>query len=169
MAKVFQKIKGGPELQKALNALPVRLEKNFLRAGLRAGATIVRDAARENINDDTGALSKSVRISTRSKAGQVSASVRAGSKEAYYAHMVEYGTSPHILNKGASRRSKVLSIAGNLVSGKVEHPGAKPAPFLRPAIDQNQAAVIEAVGSRIRDRLKKEGLAGPSVELGLDE
>lgn len=166
---VFKKLKGGPELQKLLDTLPVRLERNILRAGLRAGATIVRDAARNNINNDTGALAKSVRVSTRAKGGVVSATVKAGNAAAPYAGMVEFGTSPHLLNKGANQKSKVLNIAGKLISGKIEHPGAKPAPFLRPAIDQNQAEVIQAVGNRIRDRLKKEGLSEPSVGLGLDE
>lgn len=169
MSKTMKRIKGGPELQKILDELPVRMERNFLRAGLRAGGAVVRDEARKNINNVTGALSKSVRVSTRSRGGQVKAIVRAGNKEAFYAHMVEFGTAPHMLNKGVDNKSKVLNIAGNLVGGKVMHPGAKAKPFLRPAVDENQSQIVKAVGERIKARIAKEGLTGPVTSLEVDE
>lgn len=169
MSKTIRKIKGGSELQKALSSLPARMERNLLRAGLRAGANVIRNEARQNINSRTGELAKSVRVSTRSRGGTVTASVKAGNAKAFYAHMVEFGTAPHMLYKGANNKSAVLNIAGALVSAKVKHPGAKAAPFLRPAFDAKQAEAVRAVGERIKQRLEKEGLDGPIVSLELDE
>ena len=74
-----------------------------------------------------------------------------------------------MLNEGANNRSKVLNILGNLVGGKVMHPGARAKPFLRPAVDENQAQIVRAVGERIKTRIAKEGLTGPMNGLEVDE
>jgi len=184
---VLSKIKGGKELQDLLNTLPVKIERNIMRSALRAGAGVIRDAARKNVNSDTGTLAKSIRVSTRSRRGEVTATVKA---DAFYAHMVEFGTLAHwisvrdearpsrmtrrgrkthsigTLNKMAHRGS--LKIGGNFVGESVEHPGATPHPFMRPALDENQAAAIRAVGEQIRARLTKQGLDTPAG-LGVDD
>lgn len=177
------RFKGGKELQDMLNTLPAKLERNIMRSALRAGAAVIRDAAREKIDDDTGELAKSVRVSTRAKRGEVSATVKAGNKKAFYAHMVEFGTAPHLvevrdedrptrktrkgeksvsigtMNRMIKRGS--LQIGENFVGPAVMHPGAKPKPFMRPAIDEKQSEAIRAVGEQIRKRLTKEGLNAP--------
>lgn len=158
MATTLTNFKGGKELQDMLNTLPAKLERNVMRSALRQGANVIRDAARDNINDRSGALSKSVRVRTRARRGEVTATVTAGSKDAYYAHMVEFGTSPHDI---PAADGSALDVAGN-PRANVEHPGAAPHPFMRPAIDEKQGEAIRAVGEQIRKRLTKEGLSAPA-------
>lgn len=48
-----------------------------------------------------------------------------------HAHLIEFGTKPHSLDKGTKR--KVMVINGNPISGNVMHPGSKAKPFMQPA------------------------------------
>lgn len=184
MAATLTKFKGGKELQNMLNTLPAKIERNIMRSALRAGAAVIRDAARENINDDTGALSKSVRVSTRARRGEVTATVKAGNKKAFYAHMVEFGTAPHLIEvrdedrptrktrKGEKKvsigtmnrmiKQGSLKIGENFIGPVVMHPGAAQKPFMRPAIDQKQDEAVRAVGEQIRKRLNKAGINAPA-------
>lgn len=85
----------------------------------------VQRTARSHVNSRTnrknrhGDLRKSITKSyNRSKLVGV---VRTRSKDGWYAHMVEYGTKPHWMKKR-----------------KWMHPGAKPAPFMKPAWDKHK-------------------------------
>ena len=159
MATSLTKFKGGKELQDMLNTLPAKIERNIMRSALRAGAAVIRDAARANINDRSGGLSKSVRVSTRARRGEVTATVKAGNKEAFYAHMVEFGTLAHDI---PAAKGSALNVAGQ-PRASVEHPGAAPHPFMRPAVDEKQAEAIRAVGEQVRKRLTKQGLNTPDA------
>lgn len=185
MATTLMKFKGGAELAKALQELPVKIERNIMRSALRAGAKVVLDEAKRNINDRSGDLSRSLRVSTRSRRGEVTATLKAGDREAYYAHMVEFGTAAHFIsvsdeakpsrltrrgikNYGIGTINKMVNagslvIGGNFVGASVSHPGAKPNPFMRPAIDEKQGEAIVAVGEQIRKRLTKQGLNTPDA------
>lgn len=152
-------VTGLAELQKFLDQMPAKMEANVLRGALRQGAKVQLERARELVPVETGgkhpgALRDSLRISTRMRRGVVKSIVRAGNKRAFYANWVEYGTAAHEI-KPKTRKS--LFFAG-LFGEIVEHPGAKPRPFLRPALDATQNAVIAAVGAYIRRRLDKAGL-----------
>lgn len=155
-----QNITGGRELDAFLQTLSVKVEKNIMRAALRAGANEFKSEIKANVPVHDGDLRDSVRVSTRSKRGTVYASVKVGNKKAWYAHLVEFGTKPHkIAPKGAGG----LLIGGNIV-GAVDHPGARPHPFARPAVDSKSAAAISAVAAKIRERLTKEGINAPAPE-----
>lgn len=147
-------IKGMAELHKALQELPVNIERNVLRGGLRAAGKVIADAARAQAPVHDGDLKKSIRVSmrTRSKAGWVNANVKAGDKVAYYAHMVEFGTARHWIRP---KNRKSLFFAG-LARQAVEHPGARPRPFMRPAFDAKAQIAIETMADYIRARLPRE-------------
>lgn len=75
---------------------------------------------------------------------------------AWYAHFVEYGTSPHKMPTG-SKVGNVMHFAGtNEHSGEhiatdkiINHPGVKkPQPFLRPAADKAEAFLAEIARER---------------------
>lgn len=180
-------IVGGRQLAEFLRQLPVKLEKNIMRAAMRAGAAVIRGEARELVPVEMGDLRKSIRVSTSSKGGTVKASVKAGDKRAFYAHMVEYGTKPHLIkvheedrpiNYKLTRRRGVLTrvsmrtinrrglvIGNNFVGQQVDHPGARPSPFMRPALDNASDRAIQAFGGKIRERLTKEGINVPAPEV----
>lgn len=97
-------ITGLKELNDLLQTLPAKIEANVLRGALRAGQKPILDAARENINDRTGALSKSLKIKTSNRKA-LSARLVAGDKTAYMSpHMVESGTAQHFI-KPKNRKS----------------------------------------------------------------
>lgn len=178
-------IKGLKELDAVLKSLPEKIEQNVMRGAIRAGQKIMIDAVREKLRTNqsikSGALEKSLRIRFDRKAkkrGWLNAKVIAGDKEAYYAHMVEFGTAAHFIsikedvkpNKQTRRGERKYSYRtinnmvkrGSLVIGKhfvgqsVSHPGARPKPFMRPTFDESQQAAIEAFAEYVRKRLPRE-------------
>lgn len=154
-------IKGGRELDAMLKSLAPKIEKNIMRAALRAGANELRAEARANVPVDEGYLRASIRVSTRGKGGKVYASLKAGGKKAPHANLVEFGTKPHkILPKDGGG----LAIGGKVVAA-IDHPGARPKPFMRPAFDARAQQAIGAVAAKIRERLTKEGINVPAPEV----
>jgi len=150
-------ITGGRELDQLLQTLPAKLETNIMRGALRAGANVYLVEVRRNLAaiSKTDGLLGASRVTTRKgKDGNVTASVKVGRGQVYYAHMVEFGTRPHAIT------AKAMTINGNVVRS-VAHPGAKPKPFMRPAAEAKFAEAVAAVQARIRKRLTKEGLSAP--------
>ena len=184
-------VKGLAELQKFLETLPVKLEQNIMRGALRAGAKVILQTAKQNIHNVSGELAASLRVTTRVRRGRVVASVVAGGKKAKIGNRpiwVEYGTRAHLISvqeeekpinfRQSLRRGRivrasmttinrlVLKIGKRFVGPTVSHPGARPRPFMRPALDAQAGAATVAVGEYIKKRLTKEGLnvSGVRVE-----
>jgi HK97 gp10 family phage protein len=145
-------VSGLSELDKLLKELPAKVERNILRGAMRAGAKVFEGRAKQLVPVRSGQLRDSIKVSTRSKRGRVSATVRAGGKKAFYAHMVEFGTARHFIKP---RKRKSLFFAG-LAREVVDHPGSAPKPFMRPALDGGQAEAVNAAADYIRKRLAKE-------------
>lgn len=176
-------IVGGRELDAFLQQLAPKVEKNIMRAALRAGAAVIRDEARNNVSVLDGLLRRSIRVTGKAKGGTVTASVKVG---AFYGAMVEYGTKPHLIKVQEEEKAinyrltrkrgqltrvsmrtinrHVLQIGNHFVGPTVSHPGATEKPFLRPAFDTKAGAAIEAVKNKIRQRLTKEGINVPAPE-----
>lgn len=144
-------IEGLAELQAALQAFPVKIEKNILRGALRAGAQKIREEAQRLVPVKSGALKRSIRVSTNAQGAVAKSTLRAGDAKAFYAHMVEFGTAPH---KITARKAKVLAIG----VASVNHPGSKPKPFMRPAMDSRAQAAAEAAGDYLRERIPLEAV-----------
>lgn len=179
----FEHIKGGAELQKFLETLPAKIERNIIRGALRAGATVIKQAAVANVpvgptssenakayGGYLGALRDTIRVSAKVRAGRVTASVIAGGKtkngaDVYYAQWVEYGTRPHTITVA---NAEGLSFGGHFYKS-VEHPGAKPHPFMRRAFDTSARAAIPAIAEKVRSRLTKEGIDTSEAILEGDE
>lgn len=175
-----QNITGGRELDELLRTLPAKMQKNINRAGLRAGAVVLRDEVKRNVPVQSGDLRNSVRITSRARGADVSVSVKAGDNVAYYARFVEYGTRPHLVqvsdrDRGINRRTgrqvsittinrqrRSLQIGGNLIGPSVQHNGARPKPFMRPAVDAKLPEAIDAMKKKIRERLTRQGLETPA-------
>lgn len=145
-------VSGLSELDKLLKELPAKVERNILRGAMRAGAKVFEGRAKQLVPVKSGQLRDSIKVSTRSKRGRVSATVRAGGKKAFYAHMVEFGTARHFIKP---RKRKSLFFAG-LAREVVDHPGSAPKPFMRPALDNSQREAVNAAADYIRKRLAKE-------------
>lgn len=171
-------IHGGAELDRLLQTLPVKLERNIMRAALANGARVIMREAKalapvgqpSNTNAQEyggypGALRDSVRVSTGvTRKGEAFASVKAGGRtkkgaDVFYAHIVEFGARRHIIRP---RPGKKLNIGGQFIGGTVEHPGVRPQPFMRPALDAKLSEALAATTVYIRKRLAKEGIDVPA-------
>lgn len=170
---------GGRELDAMLQSLAPKIEKNIMRSALRAGAAVIAKEVKANApvgptssenarlyGGYAGALRDSVRVSVKvEKGGRILAAVKVGGKgkkgaDAFYAHMVEFGTKPHLIKP---QNARALSIGGAPLAA-VMHPGARPRPFVRPAFAHKTQEAIEAVGAQIRKRLTAEGINTPAPE-----
>jgi len=145
-------VSGMSELDSLLKELPAKIEGNIMRGAVRAGAKVMEARAKELVPVDDGDLRDSIKVRAKSKRGQVSATVRAGSKKAFYAHMVEFGTARHFIKP---KKRKSLFFAG-IAREVVDHPGTSPKPFMRPALDNSQREAVDAAAAYIRARLAKE-------------
>lgn len=171
-------VKGLDQLQKLLDQLPAKVERNVLRGALRAAARVIEPVAKGGIRQRSGELAKSLRVSVRARRGTVTAAVKT---DLFYARFVEYGTRAHWISVGSSKRAVstlnrwekkgLLKIGENFVGTSVAHPGAQPRPFLRPALDTQAGAAVMAAGEYIKQRLAtKEGLdAASDVVLEAEE
>jgi len=92
----------------------------------------------------------------KSKAGRKAVSL--GLDPVRYAHLVEYGTRRHTLTKGDRLGRKPGQIGKQSNHGPF-HPGARPQPFLRPALDRNMNAVRTIVRMRLETALRNAGVA----------
>lgn len=134
------KAQGLAELQRALDELPMKLEKNLVRGAIRASAKPIADDAKKRVpvlqipdgRRIAGALRKSIRArGVNYRGGMLTGGVTAGGSnkaakkgDTFYARFIEFGTA-----KMAAR------------------------PFLRPAIARQTPAAIEAFAAYIRERL----------------
>lgn len=146
------KIDGLADLDRMLKELPAKVEANIMRGAIRTGAKVIEDRAKELAPVKSGKLRDSIKVSTRSKRGVVSATIRAGGGKAFYAKWVEFGTAQHFI-KPKNRKS--LFFAG-MAKKIVDHPGATQKPFMRPALDGGSTGAIDAMAEYIRKRLAKE-------------
>ena len=147
-------VTGLSDLQKLLDTLPAKLEANVMRGALRAGMKVVLPVAARNVHSVSGELAKGLKIGTRIKGQTVTASLTAKGSHGYVAKWVEFGTKPHTI----SAKGGALSFGG-IFAKSVEHPGATPHPFMRPALDQTASAAVIAVAEYMKNRLDiKEGL-----------
>lgn len=155
-------IKGGRELAKALQELPIKIEKNIMRSALRAGANVIKNEAKANVPVDSGDLKSSIKVSTNSRRGNVTAKVRAGNKKVWYTHFVEFGTAARIIKpKGRITAKKGKLKFNDVYVDLVNHPGSRAKPFMRPAFDSKSNEAIVATGKKIKKRLTAVGINTP--------
>ena len=155
-------IKGGIELQRFLDQLAPKIEKNIMRGAMRQGANVSKKEAQVQLEASgsvvTGLLKKGLKVSTNSKSGKVTAFVKARGKHSYIAHWIEYGVAAHGIKKGARRST------GKGQGGKL-HPGFAPRPFMRPALDNKVPEIVAAVTNYVKNRLTKQSLDVGHIEI----
>lgn len=165
MSEQFKHVKGFDALGKALTELPTKIAKNVMRSGLRAGAVVFKEEAELQLESNgsvkTGELKRGLKVGTNFKNGVARATLKVTGKHAFIAPWLEFGTAAHSI---APKNAKFLSFGG-LFAGAVEHPGARPKPFLRPALDGKSEAALMAVGNQVKARLTKQGIDTPDISI----
>ena len=158
-------VKGLAELQKFLDQLPVKIEKNVMRGALRAGAKPVLEQAIARVPVQSGELKNSLKISTSARGGTVTAKVKTN---VFYAKFVEFGTKAHFIT---AKKGGWLSFGG-IFAKSVWHPGIPKGPhaFMRPALDSQAQAAVIAAAEYMKNRLAtKHGLDTSHITVEGDE
>lgn len=172
-------MKGGADLSAFLASLPHNLEAKILRSALKDGAEVIAAGAREKCRSDE--VRATIVTTSSTEPGIVTAKIQTKGEGAYKAPWLENGTDPHFISVdpeqsggqtperinrltkgGKADAAGTLLINGKPVGATVYHPGARPYPFMRPALDENEQDAITAIGNHIAAKLTKEGLAGPA-------
>jgi len=171
-------VKGKTDVKAYFAAIPPALEEKILRGAARRAAKVIADEAK--LRTQSSEVRDSIKIETRpAEQGRVVSKVKTQGPGAYLAPWEEYGTAPHYISvddsqrKGMSvgrinRKAKegVLVINGEPVGKTVLHPGARPHPFLRPALDLKAGEAIAEAQAYINTRLAREGIGGAEVPEG---
>lgn len=103
--------------------------------------------AKERVSRRTGNLDRTIRVAEVDEQRQSVRIVAGGTRQVGYARYVEFGTRPHVI---LPRRAKVLAwggarrLSGSLRRGasatsfarRVNHPGTRARPYLRPGAEQ---------------------------------
>lgn len=150
MTTTVTKITGLAEINKILQELPVKVEVQIIRGMLRAATKPIEARAKQLVPIVSADLLNSIKVSTRSRNGAVTATLRAGDKKAFYAHIVEYGSVAHVIKP--KKNKKTLLVAGVPVLS-VNHPGSKKTPFMRPAMDETQQEAVQAALDYAKKRI----------------
>lgn len=173
-------------------AIPVRDDAKRM-----APVSAPSSAGRKKYGAYAGALRDSIRVSVRARGGRVTASVKAGGAakgktQVYWAGWAEYGTREHFISvadearpgrqtrrgwRGLSIRTLnrmvkrgTLRIGVNFVGQSVVHPGGKPRPYMRPALDRQAQNAVLAAGEYIKRRLAtKHGLDTADITIEVEE
>ena len=127
-------LKGGKELFNALRFVEKNIEKRIATNALRAGARFMVKKIRLKARRRTGKLgqAKSWTVKPlRKNKNQIMVrfGTRAGKNNAWYAHLLEFGTSRH-----------------------------RAYPFFRPAMDENIRETLQIIGQKLFEGIEKESL-----------
>ncbi|MCW2395887.1 MULTISPECIES: HK97 gp10 family phage protein [unclassified Sphingobium] len=163
--------RGKSEVLSFLARLPEEIETKLLRGAGRAAATVVADEAKDRSVSDE--VSQAIKVATKREPGQIVAKVQVKGPGAYKAPWLEYGTEPHFISVDDSQRDGMsigkinretkagaLVIGGNFVGTTVFHPGARPYPFLRPALDVKETEAVAAAQAYINTRISRGRIVG---------
>jgi hypothetical protein len=165
-------VKGRDTVQRFLASLPNDIETKLLRGAGRAAGKLVKEDAAER------ALSAVVRddlvVKTSARDGRIVVKVTVKPGWGYSLGVwQEWGTAPHFIRVAEDQRQgrsigriNALSKEGSLVIGgqfvgsAVFHPGARPHPFLRPALDIRGRDAIAAAQAYINARIAGGKIVG---------
>lgn len=164
-------IKGRDAVRSFINNLPEQLATKVLRGAGRAAANVVAQEARErSISPE---VSAKIKVVTRRDEGRIIAKVQVKMGGYNLPIWLEYGTAPHFISVSEDKRQGLsvnrinqrtregsLVIGGNFVGDTVFHPGARPHPFLRPALDIKEADAIRAAQQYVNARVTRKGVRG---------
>lgn len=145
MSNFSIRIEGLDELTNALGKVDTTIKKEMYK-GMVASTTLVQNEARAvrpgRFKNQTGNLRRSIlKGKVRWDYGEV------GTNEKYAAP-VEFGTRPHTIYPKNRRFLAFKSKSGGMIfARKVNHPGSKPYPFMRPAFERNQGKITNIFGS----------------------
>jgi HK97 gp10 family phage protein len=163
MTTLKLEFEGLGKIKHILDKLPDAVAKKVVRKALTAGGQIVLDAMKEKVPVKTGNLRDSLAMkvldkSEFAKTVLIGASKGETGKDGWYAHLVEFGASPHVVKPRKKSGKKVLAENGKFFGKLVQHPGATARPFMRPAFDETADKALETIKKLLGEGVIKEAL-----------
>lgn len=173
-------VRGRSEVRQFIAKLPAEIERKLLRGAGRAAANVIAEEAKDR--SISSEVSGAIKVKVSTSEGRIIAKVQVKGKGSYIGPWLEYGTSPHFISVDDSQRQGMsvsrinkrvkegsLVIGGNFVGPTVFHPGARPHPFLRPALDLKGDAAVAAAQGYINSRVTRTGIIGSVDREGASE
>jgi hypothetical protein len=174
-------VRGKAEVKRFMAETPAQLVK-VLRGAGRAGAKVVSEEIKERTPSED--VRENLRTRTKQDDGRIV--VKIDIKPGWARSLgtwLEYGTAPHLISVDESQRqgmsigrinrlanspdsSHSLVIGGKFVGTTVFHPGARPHPSFRPALDTKEAEAFAAAQSYINSHVKPSGIVVPAEPQG---
>jgi HK97 gp10 family phage protein len=150
MAGLQVKVEGDIELIKELKRLGVDVDR-VLETALEAGAEVVQRAANPK------APAPHIEIGDVEKRGDRTQVKVGPDDEHWYYRYFETGASAHQIAavSGATLRLAAADGDGYGFPTAVPHPGMGAKPFLRPALDENEAKASNAMGDELKGAILK--------------
>lgn len=167
------------ELNHLLQFIPNKMKTRELRTIVRAGGTQIVKAARKIVPIGTGRRvdadgniveytqlkdTLAQKVTGRSSKGTAVSIQGSRSGQAPQAHLVHEGTRPHIIRAGVRTSprgqtrptgKRALSNRRRFFGSAVNHPGAKPFPYLEKALQRSRGIALKKMGDKAAQRLKK--------------
>lgn len=167
-------VTGKAEVKAYIGGIPAKMQR-VLRGAARAGAAVISDEIKATTPSDE--VRDGLRTTSKTADGQIK--VRIDLKPGWARSVgtwLEYGTSPHFISVDDSQRRGMgigrvnksvkendgngsLVIGGNFVGQTVFHPGARPFPTFRPALDKKEQEAINAAQAYVNARVSRAGVA----------
>lgn len=164
--------RGKSEVHRYIAGLPEEIVSKLLVGAGRAGGKVIADEAKERtISQD---VADNIIVRTKREDTRVVVKIRV--KQGFansIGNWLEWGTAPHFISVDKSQsggksvarinalaRQGSLVINGKFVGDTVYHPGARPHPFLRPALDLKEGEAISMAQSYINARITPAGIVG---------
>lgn len=146
-------VQGLDQLQEALEAAKIKVAKRGLRAALKAGATIIKNAIVSGAPKDTGFLSEhfNIKISIMRNELAGSAFIGPAGKVDYPA----FASGAYKIKRVAGKAKRVGRIAVATVARWLEFGTSKMAkfPFMTSGFESNKDAALTAIADKLRDSL----------------
>lgn len=141
-------VRGLDEIERRLQQLPEKLRRRSIKTVLQEGLEIIANEARQRaprrISHGWEAfVDRGTRLAeaivTKLSVGAMKATGKVGIdyKKVSHGHLLEFGTKPHKI-------------------GKIQHPGNRPRPFMRPALDNKGEDSINHMTSQLAKAVEKE-------------
>lgn len=182
-------LKGGADFARFMSSIPAQLEAKVFKGAAKAAANVIADDARaRSISGEVSAAIRT-KVESAPGQVRSTVFVKRGWAHSL-ALWQEYGTEAHFISVDDSQRQGMstrrvndrekdgagivggarrvnnedapgsIVIGGSFVGTTVHHPGARPHPFMRPALDHSEAEAIAAAQRYIDARISRSGITG---------
>ena len=149
---VTVEVKGLDQLQAKLEQLPEKVAKKYLRAAVRAGATVIKNAMAQLAPRQSGFEADHIDIRTRATRDALAMTATIGPNTKIVRPERVGKISKHGKTKGREwRQWTAVIVARFLEFGTSSH--AKK-PFLTQAFESNKQEALDAITEKLRDALK---------------